>query len=51
MLFVWFILAGYPFMSAHALPMLLELEQLIRMNSFRRSCEVQWSVDDGLSAC
>jgi len=31
--FVWFIMAGYPFISSHPLPTLLELEPLVPTNS------------------
>jgi len=47
---VWFIMAGYPFISSHPLPTLLELELLFLRNSFRIPCEVRQSVYDGLSA-
>ena len=50
MQFVWFILAGYPFISSHHLPMLFKPEMLIPKNSLEMSCEVQRSVDDALSA-
>ena len=48
--FVRFIMTGYPFLSSHPLPTLLELEGLFPMNSLWIPCEVQWSVDVGLSA-
>jgi len=48
--FVSFIMAVYPFISCHPLPILLELEPLCLTNSFRMPCEVRRSVEDGLSA-
>jgi len=48
--FVWFIMAGYPFISSHPLPTLLEPEPLFLKNSLRMPREVRRSVDDGLSS-
>jgi len=48
--FVWFIMAGFPFISSHPLPTLLKPEPLFLKNSLRMPCEVRRSVDDGLSA-
>ena len=48
--FVWFIMAGYPFISSHPLPTLLEPEPLLFKNSLQMPCEVRRSDDDGLSA-
>jgi hypothetical protein len=45
-----FIMAGYLFISSHPLPMLLKREPLFFTNSLRILCEVQQSVNNGLSA-
>ena len=50
MQYVWFIMTGHPFTSSHPLPTLLEPEPLFLKNSLQMPCEVQWHVDDGLSA-
>ena len=38
--FVWVIRAGYPFISSHSLPTLLELEPLCLTNSLRMPCDL-----------
>jgi len=48
--YVWFIMAGYLFVSCHPLPMLCELKPHFRTNSLPIPSEVRQSVDDGLSA-
>jgi len=48
--FVLFIMAGYPTISSHPLPTLLEPEPLFLTNSLQMPCEVRWCVDDRLSA-
>jgi len=46
---VWFIMAGYPIVSSHPLPMLLEQEMLILMDSLQIPCDARQSVHDRLS--
>jgi hypothetical protein len=48
--YVWLIMAGYPFVSSHPVSTLPQLEPLHLTNSLRIPCEVQRSVNDGLSA-
>jgi len=43
--FVWFIMAGYQFISSHPLPTLPEPAQLFLKNSLRMPYEV-WRIDD-----
>jgi len=48
--FVWFIMAGFPFISSYPLLTLLKPERLLLNNSHWMLCEVRRSVDNGLSA-
>jgi len=48
--FVWFIMTGYPFISSHPLPSLLEPEPLLLTNSLQMGREVRRCVDNVLSA-
>jgi len=43
-------MAGYPFISSHTIPILLQLEAVFDKNTFRMPFEVWHSADDGLCA-
>jgi hypothetical protein len=50
MQFVWYIMAGYLFISSDTVTRVRELEPHLATNVLQMTCKALWSVDDGRSA-